>query len=74
MTALTSVPPQLEWSHLTIVIDSMVTLPLIATLCLYWAMEINETLKKSSFSSQTKAMQQRMNNLMMVQVRVCADT
>ncbi|KAK5981709.1 hypothetical protein GCK32_021395 [Trichostrongylus colubriformis] len=54
-------------SHLIIIIDSMLTLPLIATLGIYWAVQINKFLKESSFSSHTKAMQRRMNNLMIIQ-------
>ncbi|KAK6059521.1 hypothetical protein COOONC_02848 [Cooperia oncophora] len=61
------VKPQLEWSLLTIIIDSMLTLPLMGTLGIVWALQIKKTLQNSSYSSQTKAMQRRMNNLMMIQ-------
>ncbi|XGW11983.1 hypothetical protein V3C99_013004 [Haemonchus contortus] len=61
------VRPQIEWYLLLIIVDSMLTLPLMATLGIYWALQINSTLKESSFSSQTKVMQRRMNNLMIYQ-------
>ncbi|KAK5978463.1 hypothetical protein GCK32_018850, partial [Trichostrongylus colubriformis] len=61
------IAPHVKMSHLIILIDSMLTLPLIATLGIYWAVQINKFLKESSFSSHTKAMQRRMNNLMIIQ-------
>ncbi|KAK6044720.1 hypothetical protein COOONC_17775 [Cooperia oncophora] len=48
----------------------MITLSLLAGVCIYWAVQINITLKKSSVSNQAKAMQRRMNNLLVVQT-VC---
>lgn len=57
----------MNWLSLLFVLDSMLTLSLLATAGIYWAREINKTLKTSSLSSQTKAMQRRMNNLLVTQ-------
>lgn len=59
---------KVNWLSLLFVLDSMLTLSLLATAGIYWAREINKTLKTSSLSSQTKAMQRRMNNLLVTQV------
>ncbi|VDP21900.1 unnamed protein product [Heligmosomoides polygyrus] len=45
----------------------MFTLSTLATLGIYWAGQINKTLKESSISTQTKCMQRRMNQLLMMQ-------
>ncbi|KAK6023981.1 hypothetical protein OSTOST_10218, partial [Ostertagia ostertagi] len=61
------VKPTLKWSQFIFVIDSVVTLSLLTCAGIYWAIQINITLRKSSLSSHTKAMHRRMNSLLVVQ-------
>lgn len=57
-----------HWTTLFLAIDSMFTLSTPAMLGMYWAHQINKTLKESSLSTQTKIMQRRMNQLLIMQV------
>ncbi|KAK6012348.1 hypothetical protein OSTOST_22506, partial [Ostertagia ostertagi] len=52
---------------LRLIIDTMTMLFLLAIVGIYWAVQINTTLKKSSLSNQAKAMQRRMNYLLVIQ-------
>lgn len=56
-----------HWTTLFLAIDSMFTLSTPAMLGMYWAHQINKTLKESSLSTQTKIMQRRMNQLLIMQ-------